>query len=171
MSKLILRHIYFEPIREIPTWRTRSPYLYPLETGWPSYTPRHRVPILVAFYDMHWLQWDCSFPRSPHGESKKVQNINTQLWLTLFAFILCSSDTEWRGSRLEPNVQCLEEYTKRKNWATLSVDVAPDSARVERSAFAWCMRICWLRWPTGPGIGNLAEAMHTTCILLWSRSR
>jgi hypothetical protein len=32
----------------------------PLETGWPSCTPRHWVPILVAFYDMHGLQWDCS---------------------------------------------------------------------------------------------------------------
>jgi hypothetical protein len=27
-------------------------------------------PILVAFYDMHGLQWDYSFPRSPHGECK-----------------------------------------------------------------------------------------------------
>jgi hypothetical protein len=26
------------------------------------------VPILVAFYDMHGLQWDYSFPRSPHGD-------------------------------------------------------------------------------------------------------
>jgi hypothetical protein len=26
------------------------------------------APILVAFYDMHELQWDYSFPRSPHGE-------------------------------------------------------------------------------------------------------
>jgi hypothetical protein len=50
-----------------PTWRTRSPYLCPLETRWPSYTPRQRVPNLVAFYDMHGLQWDYSFPRSPHG--------------------------------------------------------------------------------------------------------
>jgi hypothetical protein len=32
----------------------------PPETGWPSYTPRHWVPILVAFYDMHGLQWDYS---------------------------------------------------------------------------------------------------------------
>jgi hypothetical protein len=56
------------PMLQPPTWRTRSPYLYPLETGWPSYTPRHWVPILVAFYDMHGLQWDYSFPRSPHGE-------------------------------------------------------------------------------------------------------
>jgi hypothetical protein len=52
-----------------PTWRTRSPYLYPLETGWPIYTPRHWLPILVAFYDMHGLQWDYSFPRSPHGDN------------------------------------------------------------------------------------------------------
>jgi hypothetical protein len=26
------------------TWRARSPYLYPIGTGWPSYTPRHWVP-------------------------------------------------------------------------------------------------------------------------------
>jgi hypothetical protein len=30
--------------------------------------PRHRVPILIAFYDMHGLQWDYYFPRSPHGD-------------------------------------------------------------------------------------------------------
>jgi hypothetical protein len=42
------------------TWRTRSPYLWPPETGWPSYTPRHWVPILVTFYDMHGLQCDYS---------------------------------------------------------------------------------------------------------------
>jgi hypothetical protein len=28
-----------------PTWRARSPYLYPPETGRPSYTPRHWVPL------------------------------------------------------------------------------------------------------------------------------
>jgi hypothetical protein len=28
----------------LPTWRTRYPYLYPLGTGWPSYTHRHWVP-------------------------------------------------------------------------------------------------------------------------------
>jgi hypothetical protein len=27
-----------------PTWRARSPYLYPPGTGWPSYIPRHWVP-------------------------------------------------------------------------------------------------------------------------------
>jgi hypothetical protein len=29
-----------------PTWRARSPYLYPPGTGWPGYTPRHCVPFL-----------------------------------------------------------------------------------------------------------------------------
>jgi hypothetical protein len=27
-----------------PTWRARSPYLYPTGTTWPGYTPRHWVP-------------------------------------------------------------------------------------------------------------------------------
>jgi hypothetical protein len=27
-----------------PTWRARSPYLYPPDTGWPSYTPKHWAP-------------------------------------------------------------------------------------------------------------------------------
>jgi hypothetical protein len=29
-----------------PTWKTRSPYLYPPGTGWPSYILRHWVPFL-----------------------------------------------------------------------------------------------------------------------------
>jgi hypothetical protein len=32
------------------------------------------VPILVAFYDMHGLQWDYSFPRSPHGDQFTYPN-------------------------------------------------------------------------------------------------
>jgi hypothetical protein len=36
-------HILLSQIWDSPTWRTRSPYLYPPGTGWPSYTPRHRV--------------------------------------------------------------------------------------------------------------------------------
>jgi hypothetical protein len=30
------------------------------QTGCPSYTPRHWVPVLVAFYDMNELQFDYS---------------------------------------------------------------------------------------------------------------
>jgi hypothetical protein len=40
--------------------------------GWPNYALRHRVPILVAFYDLHGLQWDYSFLWSPHGELLKL---------------------------------------------------------------------------------------------------
>jgi hypothetical protein len=32
-----------------PAWRTRSPYLYPPGTGWPSYTPRHWIPFPSPF--------------------------------------------------------------------------------------------------------------------------
>jgi hypothetical protein len=42
-----------QPRAQPPPWRTRSPYLYHLET---------------TFYDMHGLQCAYSFPRSPHGE-------------------------------------------------------------------------------------------------------
>jgi hypothetical protein len=34
----------------------------PPETGWHSYKPRHWVPILIAFYDLHRLWWDYSYP-------------------------------------------------------------------------------------------------------------
>jgi len=36
--------------------------------GWPSLTAMYRPSNLVAFYNLHGLQWDFSFPRSPHGE-------------------------------------------------------------------------------------------------------
>jgi hypothetical protein len=38
--KTIFYTLRFETL---PTWRVRSPYLYPEGTGWPSYTPRHWV--------------------------------------------------------------------------------------------------------------------------------
>jgi hypothetical protein len=34
----------------------------------PTYTFRHRVPLLIALYDLHGLQWYYYFPRSPHGD-------------------------------------------------------------------------------------------------------
>jgi hypothetical protein len=37
-------HILLYQIRDSPTLRARSPYLYPPGTRWPSYTPRHWVP-------------------------------------------------------------------------------------------------------------------------------
>jgi hypothetical protein len=32
-----------QPHAQPPTWRTRSPYLYSLEAGWPSYNPGHHM--------------------------------------------------------------------------------------------------------------------------------
>jgi hypothetical protein len=56
--------------RPTPLWRTRPLYLYPPEAGWPSYTPRHRVPILVASYDTHGLRWNYSYsPVTTRGVS------------------------------------------------------------------------------------------------------
>jgi hypothetical protein len=37
-------HVYCLRLETPPTWRDRSPYLYPPARGWPSYTPRHWVP-------------------------------------------------------------------------------------------------------------------------------
>jgi hypothetical protein len=39
------RPYFIVPILETPpTWRARSPYLYPPGPGWPKYTPGHWVP-------------------------------------------------------------------------------------------------------------------------------
>jgi hypothetical protein len=37
-------HTLLSQIQDSPTWRARSPYLYPPGTGWSSYTPRHWDP-------------------------------------------------------------------------------------------------------------------------------
>jgi hypothetical protein len=95
------------------TWRTRSPYLWPPETGWPSYTSRHWVPILVAFYDMIGLQWvyslipattrdDCIFsykhlawrsqwPRRLRRRSAAAWLLGSRLWFPLggWVFVCC----------------------------------------------------------------------------------
>jgi hypothetical protein len=50
-----------QPHAQPPTWSTRPLYSYPLEAEWPSYTPRHQVPILVAAYDTHGPRWGYSY--------------------------------------------------------------------------------------------------------------
>jgi hypothetical protein len=45
-----------------------SANLCPPETGWPSYIPRHWVPILVASYDTHGVRWGYSNSQPPHGK-------------------------------------------------------------------------------------------------------
>jgi hypothetical protein len=51
----------------------------------PTYTSRHRVLLLVSFYDLIGLQWYYSFPRSPHGNefSGQILLIN----LSYFRFV------------------------------------------------------------------------------------
>jgi hypothetical protein len=51
-----------QPHAQPPIWRTVPLYVRPPETGWPSYTPRHWIPILVVFYDTHGQRWDYSYP-------------------------------------------------------------------------------------------------------------
>jgi hypothetical protein len=47
--------------------------------GWPSYNPRHWVPILVAFYGMDGLQWD--YPLIPASTQEALGNANILLSL------------------------------------------------------------------------------------------
>src|SRR5215470_11796672 len=89
-----------QPHAQPPTWRTRPPSLYPPETGWPSYTPRHWVLILVAFYDTHGLRWSYSLSRSPqggptflialnlHSEYKAAYNSTAILYCNAFVHIV-----------------------------------------------------------------------------------
>jgi hypothetical protein len=42
-----------------PTWRARSPYLYPPGTGWPSYNPRHWVPFSSPPRGLWIVSWLC----------------------------------------------------------------------------------------------------------------
>jgi hypothetical protein len=58
-----------QPHAQPPTWRAWPLYLWPPETGWPSYTPRHWVPILrhawaklglfltSGHHTQNWLYW------------------------------------------------------------------------------------------------------------------
>jgi hypothetical protein len=47
-----------------PTWRTRPPYVWPPETGWPSCTPRHWVTILA------WATFGLFLSCDYHTENK-----------------------------------------------------------------------------------------------------
>jgi hypothetical protein len=79
-----------------PTWRTRSPYLWPPETGWPSCTPRHWVPILVAFYGMHGLQWDYSLIPATTRKEVRFKLLKWQLNTKFFPQNIKRSIQEWK---------------------------------------------------------------------------
>jgi len=61
---------------------------------WPSYTHRHWVNILVAFYDLHGLQWTVLFPGHHAGHPSNASVISTVKWKG-FLFAKKSTDLTW----------------------------------------------------------------------------
>jgi hypothetical protein len=57
-----------------PTWRARSPYLYPPGTGWPRYTPGHCVSF-CRLLRLAGQWWRYSNP-PPHGEEWDLSTIS-----------------------------------------------------------------------------------------------
>jgi hypothetical protein len=52
---------YYLRFETLPTWRARSSYIYPPGTGWPIYTPGHRVPVSsppkTCEKKLSWTNW------------------------------------------------------------------------------------------------------------------
>jgi hypothetical protein len=61
-----------QPVAQTPNLDGQSTVFITPGAGWPSYIPRHRIPILVAFHDLYGLQRDYSFPQPPHRELPKL---------------------------------------------------------------------------------------------------
>jgi hypothetical protein len=59
-----------------PTWRARSPYLYPPVTGWPSYTPRHWAPF-------------SSPPTARRATVEVFEPASTRVTYFFFNFLIC----------------------------------------------------------------------------------
>jgi hypothetical protein len=78
-----------------PTWRTRSLYLCPPVTGWPSYTPSHWVPFLSPSVTHRWrysnLPPCCLKPGQHLGITTLCVNVtHWDVWgkILLSAFVL-----------------------------------------------------------------------------------
>jgi hypothetical protein len=83
-------------IRDLPTGRARSPYLYHRETGWPSYTRRHWVPFSSPLtHDILLSNIEIQFVPQRKHHSISVAKINR---LMLFRLVI----TVWAT----PNTQC-----------------------------------------------------------------
>jgi hypothetical protein len=65
--------------------------IYDPRRRWRSYTPRHWVLILVAVYDMHGLQWDCSLIPASARDS-------TLLFIHFF-FLVCGHDVSYKSRK------------------------------------------------------------------------
>ena len=64
-----------QPVTQPPPGKA-SPRIYDIWGRVAQPFPGHQVPILVVFYDLHELQWDYSFHRSPHGVLTCLQGEN-----------------------------------------------------------------------------------------------
>jgi hypothetical protein len=74
-----------------PTWRTRFPFLYPLGSGWPSYSHRHCVPFSSPLTTRR-ITVEVFDPASTrlNYNSKSEPELLYDLWFTANKFILAS---------------------------------------------------------------------------------
>jgi hypothetical protein len=84
-----------------------------LETGWPSYTPRHWVPILVVFCDMHGLQWNYSLISAT---TRDISNVHTGNCIVQ-VHILLSEILKTEKLRKPKVFQGGRLHTKARVWA------------------------------------------------------
>jgi hypothetical protein len=68
-----------QPCVQPPNWRTRSPYVYPPVTGWPSYIPGTGLPFR-RLLRLAGLRWRYSNP-PPHRHVRKYTLLKTsRMW-------------------------------------------------------------------------------------------
>jgi hypothetical protein len=83
-------HVTVSDSRLPPTWRARSPYLYPPGTGWPGYTPGTGFPFR-RLLRLAGLRWRYSNP-PPHGRNDYSQSrLLYNWWFTANQFVLAPS--------------------------------------------------------------------------------
>ena len=59
--------------------------------------PRQRVTISVTFHNLHGLQWDYSFPKSPHRDSRARAHTHTHtyIYIYIYIYIRCVTRITW----------------------------------------------------------------------------
>jgi hypothetical protein len=124
--------ILLSQIWDCPNVEARSPYLYPIGTRWPSYTPRHWVPFLLPFTtcramveviptSIHTLEDPSTMPWCINSMPTKYETLPpTVPPLLVFVFLAAEA---WTG-RVESYV------TTNGESASLSWNKAP----------IWCLR-------------------------------
>jgi hypothetical protein len=85
---------------------------------WPNYTPRHWVPILVTFYDMHGLQWDYSInPGHRTGEWLVYCRSNCmEVFINFLGFLTIKVYTKAIVlPKLNSQIECLSSFSYKRN--------------------------------------------------------